>query len=224
MRQAVTIGMALVISALAAGPAMAEPVASAPAEAAPGVGQATGRDAIVALITQEANRQGLPPEIAEAVVHTESGFNVHAVGADGEIGLMQVMPSTARMLGFSGGLDALAVPETNISLGVTYLAQAWRRAGRDLCTTVMKYRAGHGETRFSHLSVDYCLKVRARLKSRGFAVTGSVPAATFGRPGTPGHCRGTCLAGSGGTADIEAFNRRINEIVLKVTVKQLPGR
>jgi len=44
----------------------------------------------------------------------------------------------------------------------------------------MKYRAGHGETRFSVRSVDYCLRVRARLKRAGFQVTGRVPKPTLG--------------------------------------------
>lgn len=67
------------------------------------------------------------------------------------------------MMGFSGSLADLAVLDTNIRYGVTYLARAYRLAGGDLCTATMKYRVGHGETRFSYLSVDYCRKVRARL-------------------------------------------------------------
>jgi len=46
----------------------------------------------------------------------------------------------------------------------------------------MKYRAGHGEIRFSYLSVRYCLAVRAKLTALGFPVTGRVPVATFGDP------------------------------------------
>jgi hypothetical protein len=44
----------------------------------------------------------------------------------------------------------------------------------------MKYRAGHGETRFSVKSVDYCKRVRDHLASVGFPVTGTVPKPTFG--------------------------------------------
>jgi len=62
-----------------------------------------------ALIAKEAGQQGLAPAIAEAVMAVESGFNPDAVGGAGEIGLMQIMPSTARMLGFSGGNAELAV-------------------------------------------------------------------------------------------------------------------
>ncbi len=194
----------------------------------PRAGLPASYEDILAAIDREAVRTGLPAEIAEAVTHTESRFNRNAIGADGEIGLMQVLPSTARMMGFSGSLAELADPETNIRYGVTYLAQAWRKAGGDLCTAVMKYRAGHGESRFSYLSVDYCLKVRARLMSRGFKVAGVVPAATFGSPAGGGSsarsCRGRCLFGSRGGPDLAALNSKLSQIAFRVTVMKVPMR
>lgn len=168
-----------------------------------------------ALIEKEAAQAGLAPEIAEAVMAVESGYNPGAIGGVGEIGLMQILPSTARMLGFSGTLAELAVPETNIHYGVTYLAKAWRLAGGDLCTATMKYRAGHGETRFSFLSVNYCVAVRSKLAARGFRVTGSVPVATFGDPGLPGRgCGRKCMSVSRtGTVNIAALNTQLSAIV-----------
>lgn len=139
-----------------------------------------------ALVRLEAVRAGLPPEVADAVTEVESGYHTETVGAAGEIGLMQVMPGTARMLGFGGSAEELATPSINIHYGVTYLAQAWRLAGGDICTATMKYRAGHGETRFSWRSVDYCIRVRSKLAARGYPVTGTVPVATFGEPSWPG--------------------------------------
>jgi soluble lytic murein transglycosylase-like protein len=127
---------------------------------------------------------------------------------------MQIMPSTARMLGFVGTNADLAVPDTNIHYGVTYLAQAWRLAGGDLCTAVMKYRAGHGESRFSFLSVNYCLAVRAKLAARGYHVTGVVPIATFGERG--GGCGRKCLGVSRiGRVDLVALNTRLSTLVLQ---------
>lgn len=177
------------------------------------------------LIESEAKREGLAPEIAEAVMAVESGYNPAAIGGVGEIGLMQILPATARMLGFVGSNAELAAPATNIRYGVTYLAQAWRRAGGDLCTAVMKYRAGHGETRFSYLSVDYCRKVRAKLAARGFAVTGVLPMPTFGSPlglARGDRCRGRCLAGSNGGTDIAALNAKLSRIVFRVSVLAVP--
>lgn len=128
----------------------------------------------------QASRYGLEPVLAHAVMEIESGFDPGVRGADGEVGLMQVMPATARMLGFRGSLDELGEPATNIALGVKYLAQANRLAAGDLCTTVMKYRAGHGETRFSVRSVNYCQRARAILAREGLEVTGPLPVATIG--------------------------------------------
>ncbi|PBB20489.1 lytic transglycosylase [Mesorhizobium sp. WSM4313] len=133
-----------------------------------------------AFATCQASLYGLEPVLAHAVMEIESGFDPGVHGADGEIGLMQVMPATARMLGFRGSLDELGEPATNIALGVRYLAQANRLATGDLCTTVMKYRAGHGETRFSVRSVDYCRRARAILAREGLDAAGSLPVATIG--------------------------------------------
>lgn len=176
------------------------------------------------LIEKEAADNGLAPEVAEAVMWVESGNDPGSVGTAGEIGLMQVMPSTARMLGFSGSIDGLADPATNIHYGVTYLAQAWRLAQGDICTATMKYRAGHGETRFSYLSVRYCVAVRARLAALGFAVTGTVPVATFGDPvggggggGGDARCGRRCLGiARTGHVDLAALNTRLNAIVVQV--------
>ncbi len=169
-----------------------------------------------ALIEKEATGTGLSPDIAEAVMAVESGYNPAAIGGVGEIGLMQILPSTARMLGFVGSSTDLAVPATNIHYGVTYLAQAWRLAGGDLCTAVMKYRAGHGETRFSYLSVNYCLAVRGKLTARGFRVTGNVPVATFGETASAG-CRRKCVGGGRiGSVNLEALNTRLSALVVQV--------
>lgn len=131
-------------------------------------------------VMEAARSAGMPPELADAVATVESNYNTSAIGGVGEIGLMQVLPSTARMLGFGGTLTELAEPDNNIRYGVRYLSQAWRQAGGDICTTVMKYRAGHGESRFSHRSVAYCVRVRTHLASMGYKVTGEVPLASFG--------------------------------------------
>ncbi len=167
-----------------------------------------------ALVRQEATRAGLPPDVADAVAEVESGYHPATIGAAGEIGLMQVMPATARMLGFAGTTSELAAPEINAHYGVTYLAQAWRLAGGDICTATMKYRAGHGETRFSYRSVDYCLRVRAKLAARGFPVTGTVPVATFGETGWPGgaHGKQRRIAGAGRNLDLSSLNNRLRAV------------
>jgi hypothetical protein len=75
--------------------------------------------------------------------------------AVGEVGLMQIRPQTAAMLGYGGDAAGLFEPETNVRFGVAYLARAWELAGGDLCRALMKYRAGWGEERMTPLSVEY---------------------------------------------------------------------
>ncbi|MBI5128477.1 MAG: transglycosylase SLT domain-containing protein [Rhodopseudomonas palustris] len=129
--------------------------------------------AIRALIEREALSLGLPVDVAEAVTFVESSFNPATIGLVGEIGLMQVRPSTAAMLGFRGSPDELAQPETNIRFGVTYLAKAWRLTNGDLCRALMKYRAGHGEETMTPLSVRYCARARSYLAALGSPYAGS---------------------------------------------------
>jgi hypothetical protein len=169
------------------------------------------------IINREATARGVPPELVDAVMAVESSHNPATVGADGEIGLMQIMPATASMLGFTGSLAELAEPEINIRYGVMYLATAWRLAGQDICTATMKYRAGHGQTRFSFLSVDYCIKVRARLSARGFPVTGTVPQPTFGRStgGLTRSSRGQSLGHRTSGVDLQALNATLREMTHK---------
>jgi soluble lytic murein transglycosylase-like protein len=153
-------------------PSFAAPVpqqsAAAPAAAAGGE-----RARFLALIARQAGIEGMPAEVAQAVAHVESGYNPGVIGGVGEIGLMQVRPGTAAMLGFRGTAEDLAVPETNVRYGVRYLAQAWRLADGDLCRALMKYRAGHGSEFMSPLSVTYCARARAYLS--GSSLVASLP-------------------------------------------------
>ncbi len=176
------------------------------------------------LVRSEALAAGLPPEIADAVATVESGYDAAAIGGLGEVGLMQVLPATARMLGFSGSIAELAEPETNVRYGVAYLAEAWRLTGGHVCATAMKYRAGHGETRFSHRSVAYCLRVRGVLAAQGYPVTGEVPKATFGQmvampgPATFGRARGKRAAAG------RRIRSRYNWAVADARMKAIAGR
>lgn len=162
-----------------------------------------------ALVEREALAFGLPPALVDAVIAVESRYRPGAIGMDGEVGLMQVMLPTARMLGFTGTPAELAVPEVNVHYGTRYLAGAWRLAGGDLCTATMKYRAGHGETRFSLLSVDYCLRVRAHLAAHGVPVSGSVPQPMFGSSAGSGRAR---VPSGSGTINFAALNTRLRNL------------
>ena len=128
------------------------------------VPRASSRSRYIGLIRSLAKENGLPVDVADAVAYVESGYDPEKIGSVGEIGLMQVRPSTASMLGFRGSGTELAAPETNIQYGVTYLARAWRLAEGDLCRALMKYRAGHGEEEMTARSVEYCGRANAYLE------------------------------------------------------------
>lgn len=117
----------------------------------------------IGLLRQRAAEEGVPADLAEAVTQVESGFHPERIGTVGEIGLMQVRPRTAAMLGFQGTPDQLALPEVNIRYGVAYLAQAWRLTRGEICRALMKYRAGHGEERMTLRSEEYCLRAKSYL-------------------------------------------------------------
>lgn len=143
------------------------------------------------LIEIESAEAGLPSDIADAVVFVESAYNPTAIGDVGEIGLMQIRPETAAMLGFRGSIADLWRPEVNIHYGVMYLAEAWRLAGGDLCRALMKYRAGHGEERMSPRSVNYCARARDHLAALHSSFAAEVSKSSASGPINPLQRAGT---------------------------------
>ena len=115
------------------------------------------------IIARHAARHGVPVALARAVVRIESNFRPTARGRAGEIGLMQIKPATARMMGYSGSAKGLYDPETNIRWGMKYLAEAHRLGGGDTCGTILRYNAGHGAKRMNKVSAAYCAKVKRHI-------------------------------------------------------------
>src|SRR5215204_1411475 len=76
-----------------------------------------GRAAYLHIVKSEAERTGLPPAVADAVAYVESGYRPTAFGGVGEIGLMQIRPQTAAMLGYKGDTAGLYEPQTNVEFG-----------------------------------------------------------------------------------------------------------
>jgi soluble lytic murein transglycosylase-like protein len=112
------------------------------------------------LIAAEARAQGVPLDLAHAVVAIESRYNAKARGSAGEIGLMQIKLRTARGVGYTGSAKGLYDPQTNLRYGMKYLAKAHQLASGDLCRTVMKYNGGHGMKRPTRGTKAYCGKAR----------------------------------------------------------------
>jgi len=116
------------------------------------------------LVSNIAQEYGVPVDLAHAIVTVESNYYPRALGKAGEIGLMQIMPATARGMGYSGSEQGLFHPPTNIKFGMKYLAAAYKLGGRTTCGAVLKYNAGHGAKRMNPISSAYCAKVKRLLQ------------------------------------------------------------
>jgi soluble lytic murein transglycosylase-like protein len=90
------------------------------------------------LITQNASRHGISADLVRAVIQAESGFNPRAVSPKGAMGLMQLMPATARDLGVVDPFH----PGENIRAGVAYLAQLLTRFNQNVEHALAAYNAG----------------------------------------------------------------------------------
>ncbi|WP_208435917.1 lytic transglycosylase domain-containing protein [Bartonella phoceensis] len=117
------------------------------------------------LIQKFANEYNVPVNLAHAVVRVESNYKARTKGAAGEIGLMQIKPSTARGLGFNGTVQDLYDPATNLKYGMRYLARAYKLSGGNTCGTILKYNAGHAAKKMNSISAKYCLRVKTYLAS-----------------------------------------------------------
>jgi len=91
------------------------------------------------LVIEEANRRGIDPDLALALVAVESGGRQDAVSPVGARGVMQLMPGTAKELGVDP--DDMA---QNIRGGMTYLEQMYNRYGGDMRLALMAYNWGPG--------------------------------------------------------------------------------
>jgi len=90
-----------------------------------------------ALATRYERLYGLPAGLAAAVIEVESGGDPTAVSPKGAVGLMQLMPATARALGVAEAFD----PEQNVRGGALYLRQMLDRFG-SLPLALAAYNAG----------------------------------------------------------------------------------
>lgn len=91
-------------------------------------------------ISEHSQRMGVAADLVRAVIQVESAFNPKAVSTKGAMGLMQLMPATARDLGVHDPFD----PFENIRGGVTYLKQLLERFDHKVELALAAYNAGMG--------------------------------------------------------------------------------
>lgn len=118
-----------------------------------------------AMIRHIARQEGVPEDFAVAIAKVESGMNPNVRDSHaGAKGIMQVMPATARGLGYRGSNAGLRDPRVSASYGMRYLKMALRASGGNLHAAAAKYEAGiyskRRSSKYSHMVMSRHNRIR----------------------------------------------------------------
>ncbi len=119
------------------------------------------------IIREKSLKYNIEPSVIKAMISVESNWNPRAVSEKGALGLMQLMPSTARDMLVNDPFD----PEENIEGGVRYLRRLLDKFNGDLSLALAAYNAGPSRVEKSGgipsipETENYVIKVISRYKS-----------------------------------------------------------
>ena len=98
------------------------------------------KNSIKQMLVESAQQYGVDTDLVLALANAESGYRADAVSSAGAVGVMQLMPETARGLGVTDSFD----PKQNIDGGVRYLKQMLTMFGGNTQNALAAYNAGPG--------------------------------------------------------------------------------
>jgi len=117
-----------------------EPAASPARSGAARKGSLAASPELNSIIEKAADRYGVDPLLVRCVIRAESAFRPQSTSPKGAMGLMQLMPATARDLGVTNAYD----PEQNVLAGTRYLKSLLDRYSGDVPRALAAYNWGMG--------------------------------------------------------------------------------
>ena len=158
MRLRLILPLVALLGLAACGGAGADATRSAPGREPPLYPNETPE--LRALINEYAAFYDVPAALIHRSIDRESDYRVDA-RAGPYYGLMQILPQTARTMGFRGADSELLDAETNLRWGVKYLRGAWLLSDGDFDTAIGWYARG-----YYYEARDRCMLVETGLRAR----------------------------------------------------------
>jgi hypothetical protein len=160
-----------------------------------------------AIFEEAANAYNVPVDLLKAVAKAESNFHADATSSCGAMGIMQLMPGTARSLGVNDAYD----PQQNIMGGAKYISNLLNQFDGDASLAIAAYNAGPGNVKkyngippFAETQ-NYVQKVLGYCD--GSITAGSIPASSDGLSAlSEAYATAT---GTNGTFDAERYTAEL---------------